>query len=602
MRFRRLAAALLLGVMILAVNFGKAQSLLQNVSGRVNQSLDGTWQIIVDPMETGYYNIAREPKKNGYFTDEKPESVSDRVEYDFDSSDQLNVPGDWNTQDEKLYYYEGSVWYRRKFLTKKDNDKKYHLYFAAINYRAIVYLNGQQVGEHVGGFTSFNFDVTDVLKDGQNTVIVKVDDTRDKDGVPTVSTDWWNYGGITRSVLLVETPQVFLEDYAVFLGRDKTIEGWVKLNGGNSGNVEISIAGIGTRQLKVKDGLANFKFNHSPRLWSTTDPYLYPVTLSCNGETIKDEIGFKHIEVSGRDILLNGQSVFLKGISIHEEAPFRTGRVTTSEQCRILLDWAKELGCNFIRLAHYPHSETMVRMAERMGFLIWSEIPVYWTVNYDNPQTYANAATQLKEMINRDKNRVGIGLWSVANETPVIDARNEFLNRLIQEARKTDPSRLICAALNTQVTKNGVKTIDDPLGEYVDIIGVNSYCGWYGGKPESCESWQWASRFEKPMIMSEVGAGALQGFHGEKEERWTEEYQSEVYRNNIEMLKKIDFLRGVSPWILMDFRSPRRPLPRIQNDFNRKGIISEQGIKKEAFYILQDYYRTQPAQVNKASQ
>ncbi|MEQ9305028.1 MAG: glycoside hydrolase family 2 TIM barrel-domain containing protein, partial [Marinoscillum sp.] len=227
---------------------------------------------------------------------------------------------------------------------------------------------------------------------------------------------------------------------------------------------------------------------------------------------------------------------------------------------------------------------------------------VYWTVNYDNPQTYANAATQLKEMINRDKNRVGIGLWSVANETPVIDARNEFLNRLIQEARKTDPSRLICAALNTQVTKNGVKTIDDPLGEYVDIIGVNSYCGWYGGKPESCESWQWASRFEKPMIMSEVGAGALQGFHGEKEERWTEEYQSEVYRNNIEMLKKIDFLRGVSPWILMDFRSPRRPLPRIQNDFNRKGIISEQGIKKEAFYILQDYYRTQPAQVNKASQ
>ncbi|UXX77697.1 beta galactosidase jelly roll domain-containing protein [Reichenbachiella carrageenanivorans] len=599
MRLKKKTVALLISVLMLAVRMGEAQGLLQNVSSRVHQSLDGTWQIIVDPMETGYYNHSWKPKKNGYFIDEKPKTVSDRVEYDFDTSDELYVPSDWNTQNDKLYYYEGTVWYRKKFITKKEDKKKYHLYFGAINYRSIVYLNGERVGEHVGGFTSFNFDVTDLLKAGQNTVVVKVDNTRDKDGVPTINTDWWNYGGITRSVLLVETPQIFLEDYSVSLSKDKTIEGWVKLNDSSAGKVEISIEGIGKQQVKVKDGKASFKFDKAPKLWSFADPYLYPVTLSFNGETIQDEIGFKYIDVKGKDILLNGESVFLKGISIHEEAPISTGRVTTAEECQILLDWAQELGCNFIRLAHYPHSETMVRMAEKRGFLIWSEIPVYWTINYENESTYQNAENQLAEMIDRDKNRVGIGLWSVANETPVIDARNQFLNKLIKKTREMDPTRLICAALDTHITKNGKKTIDDPLGEYVDVIGINSYCGWYGGTPESCEAWEWASQFEKPMIMSEVGAGALQGLHGEQNERWTEEYQSAVYRYNIEMLKNIDFLRGVSPWILMDFRSPRRPLKRVQNDFNRKGLISEQGIKKEAFFILQDYYNSQPIQLNK---
>ncbi|UXP33877.1 beta galactosidase jelly roll domain-containing protein [Reichenbachiella agarivorans] len=588
---------LFLTLRALAVSAGDAQDLLQNASNRVHQSLDGTWQIIVDPMETGYYNHGWKPKKNGYFMDEKPKSVSDRVEYDFDTSDELYVPGDWNMQADRLYYYEGTVWYRRKFLITKESEKKYHLYFGAVNYRSIVYLNGELVGEHIGGFTSFNFDVTDLLQEGQNTLIVKVDNTRDKDGVPTINTDWWNYGGITRSVLLVETPQVFVQDYSIQLSKNNTVEGWVKLNNNNAGKVEIAIEGIGKQVVQVKAGKASFEFDKSPKHWSLDDPYLYQVTLSCNGENIKDEIGFKSIAVQGQDIMLNGESVFLKGISIHEEAPFGTGRVTTREQCKILLDWAKELGCNYIRLAHYPHSETMVRMAEKMGFLIWSEIPVYWTINYDNPSTYSNAENQLVEMITRDKNRVGIGLWSVANETPVIDSRNEFLNKLIKKTRDLDPTRLICAALNTQKSKNGKNLIDDPLGEYVDVIGINSYCGWYGGTPESCSSWEWATKFKKPMIMSEVGAGALQGYHGEENVRWTEEYQSAVFHSNIEMLKNIDFLRGVSPWILMDFRSPRRSLKNIQNDFNRKGLISEQGLKKESFFILQNYYNSLPNQM-----
>jgi beta-glucuronidase len=232
----------------------------------------------------------------------------------------------------------------------------------------------------------------------------------------------------------------------------------------------------------------------------------------------------------------------------------------------------------------------MVREAEKMGLLVWSEIPVYWTIDYENEETYRNAENQLTEMITRDKNRAAVILWSIANETPVSDARNKFLGRLAEKTRSLDNSRLVTAALDTHSGDEGENVIDDPLGGYVDVIGINNYCGWYYEKPESCGEIKWRNTYDKPMMMSEYGAGALQGYHGKAEDRWTEEYQVAVYESNIEMLKGIEFLAGASPWILMDFRSARRHLKKIQKDFNRKGLISEQGVRKKAFYVLQEYY------------
>jgi beta-glucuronidase len=234
----------------------------------------------------------------------------------------------------------------------------------------------------------------------------------------------------------------------------------------------------------------------------------------------------------------------------------------------------------------------MVVEAERMGLMVWSEIPVYWTVQFDNEETYRNAEQQLLEMIKRDKNRVAILLWSIANETPVSESRNLFLQKLAYTAKEADNSRLITAALDTHSGSKGENIIDDPLGEIVDVIGINNYCGWYYEEPSNCADIRWKNNFHKPMIMSELGAGALQGHHGKPNERWTEEYQQAVYEYNIEMMKNIEFLAGVSPWILMDFRSPRRQLRKIQKDFNRKGLVSEQGARKKAFYTLQQYYRS----------
>lgn len=569
--------------------------LLQNMEGRERTTLDGLWQIIVDPLENGYYNHRYLPKDDGYFKNAKMKTPSSLVEYDFDTDAELMVPGDWNTQMEKLYYYEGTVWYKKSFDFAARPDQLTYVYFGAVNYEARVYLNGELLGSHIGGYTPFQFEVTGKLKEKDNFLVVKVDNKRKREAVPTVNTDWWNYGGITRSVDLVHVPKQHISDYVIRLSKEKanTITGWVLLAGSKAGEVvTLSIPEL-KQSVKAKvdgAGQASFQFSAKPELWSPKNPKLYQVTISTASDRVEDEIGFRTIATEGSKILFNGEPIFLKGISIHEEAPFKTGRVTSVEEDKILLSWAKELGCNFVRLAHYPHNEAMVREAEKMGLMVWSEIPVYWTILYDNPETYQNAEQQLTTMISRDKNRAAVVLWSIANETPVSESRNQFLKNLATRARALDDSRLITAALDTQSGKEGEKIIDDPLGEIVDVIGINSYCGWYSGEASSCPDIVWKNHYDKPMIMSEVGGGALQGYHGDANERWTEEFQVEVYKNNIEMMRKIDFLAGASPWILMDFRSARRHLTRIQKDFNRKGLISEQGVRKAAFYILQAYY------------
>jgi len=574
--------------------YAQTDPLIQNASSRKVMSLDGLWQIIVDPLENGYYSHRYTPKENGYFINQKMDSPSDLIEYNFDEGPQLYVPGDWNTQNEKLYYYESTVWYKRSFDYQKTTDNRVFVYFEAVNYDAIVYLNGQQIGQHLGGYTPFNIEVTDLLQEEDNFLVLKVNNTRKKEAIPTINIDWWNYGGITRSVYLLETPRTFIQDYFIQLekGSQDQVKGWVQLNAPEAQTISVAIPELDIEEEFMTDekGQAAVAFSGEFQLWSPESPHLYHVDINSADDQISDSIGFRSITTEGHNILLNGQPIFLKGICIHAEAPFGPGRVKSVDECKVLLGWAKELGCNYVRLAHYPHSEAMVKMAEKMGLMVWSEIPVYWTVLFDNPETYANAENQLTEMISRDKNRTNIILWSVANETPVSDTRVEFLSNLVKKVRAMDTTRLTTAALDTHSAADGFNVIDDPLGEYIDVIGINHYCGWYYAEPGYCDQVKWKTAYDKPLIISEVGAGALQGHHGEPNERWTEEYQDAVYESNLQMMDNIDFLAGMTPWILNDFLSPRRNLTRIQDDYNRKGLISQDGIKKQAFYRLQAYY------------
>ena len=569
--------------------------LIANSDGRKTVSLDGQWQTIVDPYESGYYDYRYQPNPNGYFKNAKPKTKSDLVEYDFDSSSTLKVPGDWNTQSDQLFFYEGTVWYKKSFDYQRRPNTRVFVYFGAANYSADVYLNGEKLGQHEGGFTPFNFEITNLLRDSGNFLIVKVDNKRRRDAVPTLMTDWWNYGGLTREVKLIETPATFVQDYFIQLqkGSRERVVGWIRLNGARlKQNITVSIpdAGVAKRFTTDANGTALVDFAASLKLWSPENPQLYNVMIDAETDRVRDQIGFRSIETRGTEILLNGRPIFLRGVSIHEEAPFRGGRAYSREDAQTLLGWAKELGANFVRLAHYPHNEHMVREADRLGIMVWSEIPVYWTILWENQATLENARNQLSEMIARDKNRAAVVIWSMANETPLSDARLSFLRNLAAFARSLDSTRLISAAMERHYVGETTQMIDDPLGEFLDVLGCNEYVGWYDGLPEKADRLEWRTKYEKPLIMSEFGGDALFGNHGDVLTRWTEEYQEDLYRHQIAMLKRIPFLRGTTPWILMDFRSPRRPLPKVQDYWNRKGLISNRGEKKKAFYVLQRYY------------
>jgi beta-glucuronidase len=575
--------------------------LVANIEGRSTTSLNGQWQVIVDPYDVGAVDYrAHALKGNGaFYTNYKPQSKSELVEYDFDTSGRLNVPGDWNTQRDSLLFYEGSVWYKRSFNYSKGTKKRTFVHFGAANYMAYVYLNGEELGQHEGGFTPFDFEITDRVRPEGNFLVVRVNNTRGKDYVPTVNTDWWNYGGITRPVTLVEVPETFIQNYSVQLekGSTRQIKGWLQLNGQQlQQKVTIRIPEAGSNKTFQTDavGRVEFSFDADLTLWSPENPKLYRVEVASETDQVTDQIGFRSISVQGTGILLNGKSVFLRGINIHEEAPLRSGRAWSEDDARILLGWAKALGCNFVRLAHYPHNEAMLRMADQMGILVWEEVPVYWTIQWENPNTLQNAKNQLGELIARDHNRAALIIYSVANETPISDARNRFLGQLIQQAHTNDPTRLVSAALQAEETKNGNRLtihINDPIANELDVMGNNEYIGWYVHNIADLDSTDWVSKYDKPLIMSEFGGDAQFGNHGDAQTRFTEEYQESLYEHQIAMLKRISFLGGTTPWILMDFRSPRRTLPGIEDYFNRKGLVSDHGEKKKAFFVLQQWYR-----------
>ncbi|NVE94364.1 glycoside hydrolase family 2 protein [Altererythrobacter lutimaris] len=623
----------LIAFCVVAPPTASAQSAIQNPSDRASLSLNGEWQAIIDPYSTGDTTILGTPKDDGYFLDLKPDGEADLLEYDFDRAQTLTVPGDWRGQARELANYEGIVWYRKKFDASPKADRRYFIQFEAANYSSVVYLNGQLIGSHEGGFTPFSFEVTDKLVAGENSLVVKIDGERRSDRVPGIRMDWTNYTGVTRDVRLIETPVSFARNYQLSLAdsEGKRISASVKVDG-KPVPVRITIPALGIDWTGVPgaDGLATTELMvDCLDLWRPDSPTLYDVSVTVGDEVVTDQIGFRHIAAVGDRLMLNGLPIFLRGISIHDEViGVDGGRITTAAEAAALIDQAVELGANFIRLAHYPHNELILREADRRGLIVWSELPVYWGIDWSNPATLASAKQQYAEMIDRDFNRASILFWSVANETVNSSERLDFLSQLAADVRQRGGNRLIAAALLpdysdeavaklvervTGVVQGGVPEpyaveIDDPLGEYIDVVSINQYYGWYYSRPiaqatglpvadvreavfKLIPNLRFSNAFGKPMIISELGAGALQGRRGEPDEIWTEDFQARFYRAQVGMMLGNPGLSGVSPWVLKDFRSPMRPLGGVQDGWNRKGLISETGERKLAFDVLKFFYR-----------
>lgn len=571
-----------------------AQDMITNVYGRNIQYLNGKWNAIIDQYDQG--------RKNKIFLNKKPEGKTDFYEYSFESGLRLNVPSDWNSQLSELKYYEGTIWYARRFDAAKADKKRQFLYFGAVSYRCRVYLNGKEIAQHEGGFTPFQVEVTDQLKEMDNFLAVEVNNTRTVDAIPAKSFDWWNYGGITRDVMLVSTPITFIQDYFIQLDKHKPdqINVEIKLSSKDPNthvSIEIPELNIKEKMNTNEEGIARTSIRNIRKLvrWSPTMPKLYSVVVSTPDDRVEELIGFRNLEVKGTEIHLNDQPVFLKSISFHEEIPQRKGRAFSEADASMLLSEAKALGCNMIRLAHYPQNEYTVRMAEKMGFLLWEEIPIWQGIDFENESTKLKAGAMIKELVMRDKNRCALGFWGVANETQPSAHRNEFLTYLIKCCKEIDSTRLITAAFDLVKFDRDkqVFVMDDPFIKALDVVAINKYLGWYHQWPVAPDKAIWDVAKNQPLIISEFGGEALYGQKGDANtaSSWSEAYQAKLYRDNIEMFKHIPNLRGVSPWVLFDFRSPFRFHPTNQDGWNRKGLISDQGFRKKAWYIMNDYFK-----------
>lgn len=570
-------------VCICNIQYGSAQELLVNVYGRQYTLLNGKWNAIIDPYQQG--------RKTAIYRNRALKDKADFKEYAFEGGLRLNVPSDWNSQIPELKYYEGTMWYARKFEINKKSDENLFLYFGAVNYRCRVYLNGTLIGSHEGGFTPFQFNVTNVVKEGGNFLAVEVDNTRTADAIPALSFDWWNYGGITRDVMLVHTPKNYIRDYFIQLDKydSDRVHAEVQLSAQNAGQlvkIEIPELKIANKVFTDGTGLAKATFRvRNLERWSPQAPKLYQVIVSSEVDEVKENIGFRNLYVKNTQIYLNDSPVFMKSIGLHEEISQRQGRAYSEQDAIALLSEAKGLGVNMIRLAHYPQNEYIVRLAEQMGLMLWEEIPVWQGIDFKDSSTRLKAQRMYTEMLLRDRNRCALTFWGVANETAPSESRNAFLKSLVELCHKMDTTRLITAAFDLPKLNSETNAfeMEDDFIENLDVVSINKYMGWYHRWPMSPSEIRWNVALDKPLIFSEFGGEALYGQSGDSTvtSSWSEEYQEKLYKDNLEMFKYIPNLAGISPWILFDFRSPYRFHPTNQEGWNRKGLIRIRGIERK---------------------
>ncbi len=552
---------------------------------RERESLNGWWNFGIDQYE----NCIRSKWYEEKYYDENGRELP--VDYSFDQWEKIFVPSCWNMVNEKYFLYEGSAVYTRKFHYENHGEKRVFIKFGAVNYEAKIFLNKIFIGMHKGGSTPFFIDVTDYLEK-ENRIIVVANNSRKRTNVPADNTDWFNYGGIYRDVDLIRLPGTFVKDFSVSLVpgsgfSEINVEFFIEGNDRN-GEALFEIKGLSVKELiPAVNGKGKAVIKASPELWSLGNPHLYDVCLSYRDDSVRDRVGFREIRVNGNKILLNGYPVFLKGISVHEES-LQNGKAITVDEIIENIKIARDLKCNFIRLAHYPHTENTAFIADEMGIMLWEEIPVYWAIDFRNSGTYCDAENQLMELISRDINRASVIIWSVGNENPDTDNRFNFMISLVQKAREIDPSRLISAAC---LVDNINLVIADRLAGYLDIIGLNEYYGWYDPDFDKLLKIFENSRPAKPVIVSEFGADARAGSRGSSKELGSEDFQKVVYEKQLDVISKISYVRGISPWILYDFRCPRR-LHVMQNYYNIKGLLSaDKKNKKLAYSVFQQFYK-----------
>jgi beta-glucuronidase len=551
---------------------------------RTKEKLNGYWNFLIDPYDTFL---------RAEWFKEKTKDREGRdlpCDYSFDDWERVYVPACWNMAEDRYFYYEGTAVYTRKFKYLKKNEDRVFLKFGAVNYECRVFLNKEFIAYHKGGSTPFYIEVTDHLL-SENRIHVVVNNIRRRESIPTDNRDWFNYGGIYRDVELIRLPKTFIKTFranAVDGTNLQKIKVAVEVDGeALNGKALLTIAEMGVKkEFNISNGRGEIELKAQLEPWSTDNPTLYTVQVQYGSDSVKDKVGFREISVKGTEIYLNGQDIYLKGICCHEDS-IVNGKALSEEEIIENIKLAKEMNCNYMRLTHYPHSEKITETADQLGIMLWEEIAVNWAIDFDNSVTLADAKNQLSELMIRDYNRASVIIWSIGNENIDTEARLTFMKELVDTAKNMDSTRLVSAGCLINTEKN---IISDSLIQHLDIIGINEYYGWYNGDYNALIQTFRNSRPNRPVILAEFGAEALSGHMGTIDEFFTEDCQADVYRRQLDIIREVPYIRGASPWILYDFRSPRRT-NQYQKGYNLKGLLSsDKKHKKLAYNILKSYY------------
>ncbi|HVF77184.1 MAG TPA: glycoside hydrolase family 2 TIM barrel-domain containing protein [Solirubrobacteraceae bacterium] len=543
------------------------------------------------------------------------------------------VPNAWNAGDNSVASMTGTVgWYRKDFrLPDARSRMDWLVRFESVNYRAQIWLNGRPIGRNTGAYLPFDVRLprTALKRQGTNRLVVRVDNRRLRTDFPpsglTGSGDpaggWWNYGGLLREVYLQRVDRVDITSLVVrpelpCATCNASVLARVVLRNYGDSTTSVRVTGrFGGRAINLgsrRVGARSFKSFQTrigvprPRLWSPTDPYLYNASFTIRagerrvlGYTLKS--GIRSIAVSNGKLTLNGRALNLRGVGLHEDDPVRGFAIDSARRAQIAAQ-AKELGGAVIR-SHYPLHPEMHELADRLGLLVWSEIPVYAVkTQYLKRETVRKlAARELETNILANQNHPSIMLWSIGNELSARPGpvQSFYIERAVRQAKALDPSRPVGLAV-AGYPSAGCR----PQYASLDVLGINEYFGWYPGPNGQIADRDALSEYldsvracypNKAIFVSEFGAEANRD--GPVEEKGTFSYQQDFVNYHLAVHGTKPWLSGSFYWALQEFRV--RPNwdggnPRPNSPIHEKGLLRFDGSKKPAWFDVQRLFAATP--------
>jgi beta-glucuronidase len=495
----------------------------------------------------------------------------------------LMVPGPWEASFEHSNH-RGFGWYRHAFELPGNRPVSLRLVFEAISHTGKVWFDNRYLGDHYGAHTQFEFTV-DAVKPGRHEIAVLVDNTFGPHNPLFKPTqDIFTYGGLTRTVYAEILPEQPLANPSAI--PRKTPRGWA---------LDVrdvprhAVVTLDDNPVGIGPGLHPVG---KVALWSPRSPRLYIVRVSTPTDLWQERVGFRTIDVRGRQLLLNGQPLFLQGVNRHEFHPDYGSSVPPMVHLRDI-EILKKLGANFVRGSHYPNDAYFLDLCDEHGLLFWEELS-HWQPNeedFHNPLFLQRSLEQVDELVAQHQHHPSVILWGMANElfskTP---AARKLIRPLANRFRKLDPTRPVTFASNN---------VDaDKCLDLVDVLSLNIYPGWYEGSLEQAE--EVARRHiaavariggRKPMILSEFGAAAITGARSFESRKWTEGYQADLLRKMITTAQQSGIVSGVAIWQYCDARTSATIWHGRPREYNNKGIVTMYREPKQSWHTVQELFR-----------